>query len=63
MALDTSRIILKYVWLHTGEFDKFKQTNRNGVSLYYSDNLSFYNRLKSQGIKIVSGENAFDYII
>lgn len=49
----------KYVWLHTGEFDKFKQTNRNGVSLYYSDNLSFYNRLKSQGIKIVSGENAF----
>ena len=53
---------LKNMWLHTGEFDKLSKQIKC-VSLYYSDNLSFYNRLKSQGIKIVSGENAFDYII
>ncbi|MGE5633332.1 MAG: hypothetical protein ACM3TR_19895 [Caulobacteraceae bacterium] len=49
----------QYFWIHTGEFSNYMASTTPGTSLYYTDNVSFYKRLRSQGLTKVQGKNAF----
>lgn len=55
-------IVKPYVWMDGTEFNQFAEMSSGGEKAYNSNNVTFYENLKKNGISVNSGEKCFKFI-